>query len=150
MRHEQNIHFVAEAQVLRALADVESELGFALAGVARVESKDSVFKLQSREPLLHGLAVHHPEVQEFHGDLIGARPGKLPGVGAGSAQHGRDARLVFDFHQEHAPALLDELGLRRPLPYFHSAFGIDVHAHQAIAVEDLLHLGHGPGRVAGA
>ena len=40
---------VAEADVLRALADVEGELCRALAGVAAVELDDAVFELEAGE-----------------------------------------------------------------------------------------------------
>ncbi len=54
---EQHVDLVAEAQVLRALADVERQLGLALAGVAAVELDDAIFQLQARQVLVQRLAV---------------------------------------------------------------------------------------------
>jgi hypothetical protein len=58
---------------------------------------------------------------------------------------GRDAGFVLYLDQKCAPALLHQLRFGRTFQRLHAALGVDVHADQAVAVEDLLHLRHGRG-----
>src|SRR5436853_6936418 len=51
---EQDGYFAAEAEVLRALADVEVDLGGAFAFVAAVHLDDAILYFQAAELRLHG------------------------------------------------------------------------------------------------
>src|SRR5262245_56957739 len=54
---EDDIHLVAETEILRPLADVERNLRFALARIAAVKLDDAVFERQSPERLSERLGV---------------------------------------------------------------------------------------------
>ena len=54
---EQRVNFVAEAEVLGALTNVESEVRFASSGIAAEELEDAVFDRQAAERLCQRLGV---------------------------------------------------------------------------------------------
>src|SRR5262245_45005914 len=146
---EQNGDFISEADILRPLADVEADGGFALAAIATVDLHDTVFEIEARELRDERLAVEDLDVHPAIGNVfrfdgrfgIGAagRAGvKWRGVGARRPQFSRDATFIVDFDQKDAPALLDELPRRNAASDFDAALGIDIHAGQAALVEDFL------------
>ena len=117
---EEDRHFVAKADVLRSLADVEADRRFALALVAAVDLHDAIFEVEAGELGDERLIVEHLDVHPavghvfgLHGRLrIGAAGGasvERRGVGTGRPQVGGHAAFVVDLDEEDAPALLDEL-----------------------------------------
>ena len=49
LRIKQNIDFIAEAEILRALPDIEHQFGFAFAGVAAVKLNDAIFEAEATQ-----------------------------------------------------------------------------------------------------
>ena len=125
---------------MRALPHVEAQLGFALAGLLRVDLQNAVLQLQSGQTLAHGLLVVHLDVDKSPPNHPLRHPRQLARVGAVHRQHGRDTSFVLHFDQEVPPALLHQFGLGRTFLRFHAALGIDIHTHKAMAVENFLHL----------
>ena len=60
---EQQIDIVAVTDVLCALADIERNLRFALAGIATVKLKNSIFQVESAQLIPQWLFVEHLQVQ---------------------------------------------------------------------------------------
>ena len=150
---EEDRRVVAEADVLRALTDVDSERCLALSGVTAVELQDAVFDGESGERRQERRLVERLQIEPAVGDV--ARRDRLlrPRVHAESAAPAREdaqrlrardaqgrghAGLVAHLDEKRAPALLDELGTRAPLRDVDAALGIDVDVEEAVAVEDLL------------
>ncbi len=146
---EQDVHLVAKAEILAALPHVEQQLALALARIARVKLQDAVFEFQAGEVRAQRLLGEHLDIQEAAPHLALRGVGKLAGVGAAHRQHGRDPGLVVDLDQKRPPALLHQFGRGRTLLPLHAALRVDIHPHQAVAVENLLQLGDGLLGVAG-
>ena len=60
---EKNVHLVAESEVLGSLADIEFELGLALAGVAAVELHHAIFQRQAGQFLFQRLVIGHLQIE---------------------------------------------------------------------------------------
>ena len=153
---KQQVHLVAITDVLCALADVESDLALAFAGVAAVELNDPVFQGQAAQHRLQGLHIEHLQVQPELGGTFGSGPlapgavliirnvffpGRIVdrlGVAAYGSQLGRDAGFVVHLDQELPPALLDQFRFGRPGGDLHARLRVDVHAGQTILVEHAL------------
>lgn len=84
---KQHVQFVAESQVLRALAHIEGQLGLAPARVAAVERNDTVFQAKATEGFLERLFIERFEVKPklvrrqtgFCLAVIAVRSGAFPG-----------------------------------------------------------------------
>ena len=146
---KQDRHFIAEAGVLRPLADVEPDRRLALALVAAVERHHAVFERQARQLGYQRLLVERQDVQPAIGYVLGPHGRPRCGavrragverlcVGAGRLERGGYATFVVNFHEEYPPALLDQLRFRRTAGDLHAALGVDVHAGEAAGVEHLL------------
>jgi hypothetical protein len=85
---EEKIDLVAEAKILRALADIESDSGFALSGVPAVELNDAVFEREPSELGPERLLIVHlqvqPEVSFMFGSWGGASPLLIGAIRAGA------------------------------------------------------------------
>ena len=155
---EEDGHVVAEADVLRALPDVEGELRFAPAPVAAVELDDAVLHLQPGEARLERRLVEHRDFEPAVGDLargdvlcgngVEAEPARDVGLAAcvdGQRVRAlgpklrRHAGLVDDLDEEAAPAGLDERGLCPSPRDLDARLGADLDAEQDAPVEHLLH-----------
>ena len=132
---EQNIDFVAKAEILRSLADIESQLTFALARVPRVDLQDIVFKLKPGKMHAHGLLVKHSQIHPFAIHRVGRRVSQLAQVRAVGGQDRGDAGFVVYFDEESAPALLHQASHRRALLHLDARLGVDVDADQAVGIE---------------
>ncbi len=132
---------------------VECQGRFALSFVAAVELQDAVFDRQSRQRSNEWLLVEHIHIQPairhiggFDFELRRRSPrGALVerrGVGTGRFEVCRDARLVVNFDEKHAPALFVQLRGRGAARDFHAAFGIDVHADKHAVIKRLLNRLH--------
>ena len=144
-RREKDVDIVAETQVLRALPDVEAQLALALAGIAGIKLQDAVLHLQAGQSLAHRLFVEHLQIEPAPAHQPLGRARQFTGVRTLDDQHRGDARLVLHLHQERSPALFHQLRFGRAFLHFDAAFRIDIDAHQAMAVENLLDLLHGFG-----
>ena len=153
---EQHRQIVAKADVLRALADVEGDGRFALAGVAAVELNDAIFDFEPRQRRRQRRLVEEAEIEPAIGDVArrdgllrprahaeavrSARPHALA-LRALDLQRRRDARFVAHLDEERAPSVLHELRLRGARGHLDAALGIDVDVEQRVAIENLLHRG---------
>ena len=61
---EEDRHLAAKAQVLRSLADIEADRGFAFAGLAAVEQGQRVFDPEPAQALRHRLGRHHLDLEK--------------------------------------------------------------------------------------
>ena len=149
---EEDSDFIAEADVLGSLADVEGEQGFAFADVAAVELNDAVFQSEPREFRIEWSTVEHLHVQPAlsdvrHSDVHRGRLAAVTlavlrsGVRADCLEEWGDTGLVVRFYEEGSPALLDEDFGGGAFFYFDSAFRVDVDSGDAVGVEDGLYFG---------
>lgn len=138
MDGEEDVHFIAKAEILRPLANVEGELCFALPGLLRIDLQDAVFQVEAGEVDLHRLLVEHLEVRPAA--LFGTREGvgDLPGVRAVDGENRGHSGLIVDLHQEGPPALLHQHGGRGTLLDLHAALRVYVHAGQNVGIENPL------------
>ena len=104
---EEQVNFAAKTEVLRSLANVEAELGIALAGVAAVKLHDAILQGQAAERLGERLGIVHRQAKPSIDDLALRRTGMGARVWAAGVKFGSDPGLVADFDEEVAPALLD-------------------------------------------
>ena len=144
---EEQVNFAAKTKVLRSLANVEAELGVALAGVAAVKLHDAILQGQAAERLGERLGIVYRQAKPSIGDLALWRTGMGVGVWAAGAKFGSDPGLVADFDEEVAPALLDQLPLSRAGVHLDTRLGVDVDIQEALSVKNLLHFGNGIGGV---
>ena len=144
---EQQIDLVAKAEVLRPLANVEAELGVALAGVAAVKLDDAIFECQTAERLGERLRVVHGQAKPAVADLILRRAGVGEGVRAAGTKLGGDTGLVVYLDEKTAPTLFNQLELGRTGFHLHARLRVDVDAEQALGIKDLLNSSDGIGVV---
>ena len=64
---EQDAHFVAEAEILRALAGVEAKGGITFACIAAVELDDAIFDAEAAQIGLHRRCFEHLQVEPASG-----------------------------------------------------------------------------------
>src|SRR5215813_1879780 len=146
---EENVHVIAEADVLCALAYVETDLRLTLAGVAAVKLDDAVFKLQSRQRGFERWFVEHRQVEPavrhdalrdllWRTRIATARGVDWQSVRAFRLELRRHAGFVAHLDQKGAPAFFDQLRRGRALRDPHAAFGVDVNVEEAVFVERVL------------
>ncbi len=85
---EQQIDFAAEAEILRALSDVEAQLGFALSGIARVELQDAVLEFETREAGRIGCLSNIWTSRKRRATRPSGLPASLPAFGLSAAKTG--------------------------------------------------------------
>ena len=161
---EKQIHLVAKTDVLRALADVETNLRLALAGVAAVELHEAILDGEAAERGPERLGIVSAEVEPEVGELERGRLALLAAQLVGGRRGGADvvdglrvrtdsgerrggAGFVRDLHEELPPAVLHQLRLRVARRDLHAHLGVDVDAEERVAVEGLLELHDGGGVV---
>ena len=106
---KEQIDLAAEAEILRSLANVEAELGVALASVAAVKLDDAILQGQAAERLGERLGIVHRQAKPTIDDLALRRTGVGLGVWAAGDEFRSNTGLVVDLDQKAAPALLDQL-----------------------------------------
>ena len=157
---EEQIHFVAEADVLRPLADVEGELRLPFPSIAAVELHEAILDREAAEIGPERLLVEHlqvePEVLDLQrrrvallaAELVGRRRRRADVVDglrvrADGGERRGGAGFVGDLHEELPPAVLRQLGLGVARRDLHTHLGVDVDAEEGVAVEGFLELGDG-------
>jgi len=125
------------------LANVEAELGVALASVAAVKLDDAIFQRQTAERLGKRLRVVHGQAKPAVADLILRRAGVGEGVRAAGTKLGGDTGLVVYLDEKTAPTLFNQLELGRTGFHLHARLRVDVDAEQALGIKDLLNSSDG-------
>ena len=120
------------------MSDVKRQARFALALIAREDLQDAVFQFQSAKPFFHRLAIDHLQVNPSAGHGAGRGVEQPVGLLTGYGKHGRGAGFVSDLDQECSPALFHQLVFSFSLHNLDAAFGIDLHSHKAMGVENFL------------
>ena len=152
---EQQIDFIAKAEVLRALADIEEELRFALSRVPAVELDDAVFEFESAQLFLERLGVEHRRSSQVRaGRAAPPCAGESTCPNRRSTRRPRRAIAPFGLtacSSAVTPASFCTLTrkLANPAPPvrawpdrrdLHPRLGVDVDAAKAVLIQDLLHL----------
>src|SRR5260370_31299104 len=119
---EENIHFVAEAQVLRPLTYVELQLRFPLARNAGIELQDAVLHFQARQHWTHRLLGEKAQFEKSSRRRSLRPVGESPGARAFRPDYRGHTCLAMDLDQKRPPPSLQQLCLSRSLRHLHPPF----------------------------
>ena len=136
---EKQTDFVAEAQVLSTLPDIETQLGITLACVPAVKLDDTILKFQATEGFCERLGVENTQPQPVIWNLLLGRSGMGRCVRAVCLQGSRNTGFISNFYQMIPPPLLNQDALGRSGVHFHTGLRINLDVGKALFIKDFLY-----------
>ncbi|MFO0002651.1 MAG: hypothetical protein ACK559_16110, partial [bacterium] len=105
---EERVDLAAESEVLRALTDIEDQLGLAPARIPRIELHQPVLHRQAPQLGPERRGLHQGPVEPAVGHGVGRRSMQAGRLRAADPKRGGGPGLVVDLDQEGGPAGLGE------------------------------------------
>ena len=140
---EKQTDFVAEAQVLSTLPDIETQLGITLACVPAVKLDDTILKFQATEGFRERLGVENTQPQPAIWNLLLGRSGMGRCVRAVCLQGSRNTGFISNFYQMIPPPLFNQDALGRSGVHFHTGLRINLDVGKALFIKDFLYGNNG-------